>query len=588
MSGASNSTRRTRRRKPACRGGRHPSAAVVWSMRACARRVARRALLERAQSCVGAVPVRHRSTTNSAQWHRRQTRDTFVEEARGEGLRSRAALKLQQLNHSFRILSKGDVVVDLGCAPGGWCQVAARAVGSRGGFVCDARSLERESAEGGALARPASAAAKASAPTPAERSGLRTVSVFGVASDEAAAAAAAAGLPVSGSASRRWASTSAERGTSWVSAADASEDTEADGVGSAGSAGSLGALDDRYDDDDDDQWPAPTGRAGVSDSSGRAEGGSGSGSDPAHGDLALGQRHNRVGDCEWVAGGSVLVGSRRAAGRQDGSGGALGSGRRRRRQLDEDSDGAADDDDEGSEQEGGGGGGGAASVWLDSDDSDGDEVLPSQRKRELFSPVSGAAPGDAAASNVDSVALPRVLAAELSAQTAALHFGSAEGAGRVVGLDLLPVRPVWGAAILRGDFTTDGVRRGVRAILPGGTASVVLSDMAHHFIGDSATDTSIQTDLAWTAAEFACGVMAERGAGGRPGRAPVLRRGGHAVMKIRGVGDPGVAALLAALEPVFRRCVVEKPAASRAASAEAFLVCLSFRGRRIRRRQLRS
>lgn len=59
-------------------------------------------------------------------------RDTFYQKAKREGYRSRAAYKLLELNRRFRIIKPGDLVVDLGAAPGGWLQVAATLTGPRG------------------------------------------------------------------------------------------------------------------------------------------------------------------------------------------------------------------------------------------------------------------------------------------------------------------------------------------------------------------------------------------------------------------------------------------------------------------------
>jgi 23S rRNA (uridine2552-2'-O)-methyltransferase len=59
-------------------------------------------------------------------------RDHYRKLARDQGYRSRAAYKLKQINDSYRILRKGQKVADIGCAPGGWLQVAVGAVGSTG------------------------------------------------------------------------------------------------------------------------------------------------------------------------------------------------------------------------------------------------------------------------------------------------------------------------------------------------------------------------------------------------------------------------------------------------------------------------
>lgn len=67
---------------------------------------------------------------SSSRWLERQLNDPYVQRARREGIRSRAAYKLIELNEKYRFLRPGMLVVDLGCSPGGWSQVAARAVNS--------------------------------------------------------------------------------------------------------------------------------------------------------------------------------------------------------------------------------------------------------------------------------------------------------------------------------------------------------------------------------------------------------------------------------------------------------------------------
>jgi 23S rRNA (uridine2552-2'-O)-methyltransferase len=62
------------------------------------------------------------SKPSSAEWMRRQLSDPYVERAKREGWRARAVYKLQEINDKFRILKNGQVVVDLGAAPGSWSQ----------------------------------------------------------------------------------------------------------------------------------------------------------------------------------------------------------------------------------------------------------------------------------------------------------------------------------------------------------------------------------------------------------------------------------------------------------------------------------
>ena len=69
-------------------------------------------------------------TLSSKLWLERQLNDPYVERARREGFRSRAAFKLAEIDDKHRLLKRGGRVVDLGAAPGGWSQVAATRVGA--------------------------------------------------------------------------------------------------------------------------------------------------------------------------------------------------------------------------------------------------------------------------------------------------------------------------------------------------------------------------------------------------------------------------------------------------------------------------
>jgi 23S rRNA (uridine2552-2'-O)-methyltransferase len=88
----------------------------------------------------GRPPVVQVSSTrprkpSSTRWLSRQLNDPYVAEARRLGYRSRAAFKLIELDERFRLLRPGQRVVDLGCAPGGWTQVAVARVGRYGTVV---------------------------------------------------------------------------------------------------------------------------------------------------------------------------------------------------------------------------------------------------------------------------------------------------------------------------------------------------------------------------------------------------------------------------------------------------------------------
>ena len=84
-----------------------------------------------------AVRVRNagRRKPSSTAWLSRQLNDPYVAEARRLGYRSRAAFKLIELDDRYRLLRTGARVVDLGCAPGGWTQVAVERVGASGRVV---------------------------------------------------------------------------------------------------------------------------------------------------------------------------------------------------------------------------------------------------------------------------------------------------------------------------------------------------------------------------------------------------------------------------------------------------------------------
>ncbi len=69
----------------------------------------------------------------STRWLQRQLNDPYVEEAKRQGYRSRAAFKLIEIDDKYHLLKPGKTVIDLGAAPGGWSQVAAARVKSADG-----------------------------------------------------------------------------------------------------------------------------------------------------------------------------------------------------------------------------------------------------------------------------------------------------------------------------------------------------------------------------------------------------------------------------------------------------------------------
>jgi 23S rRNA (uridine2552-2'-O)-methyltransferase len=145
-------------------------------------------------------------------------------------------------------------------------------------------------------------------------------------------------------------------------------------------------------------------------------------------------------------------------------------------------------------------------------------------------------------------------------QVAAHRVGAAEGRGRVVAIDLLPMEPIAGVAFAQLDFLDAGAPARLREML-GGPADVVLSDMAANATGHRRTDHLKIMALAEAAAEFA--------------RA-VLKPGGAFLAKVLQGGTE--ASLLADLKRDFATVRHVKPAASRTDSAELYVLATGFRG----------
>jgi 23S rRNA (uridine2552-2'-O)-methyltransferase len=145
-------------------------------------------------------------------------------------------------------------------------------------------------------------------------------------------------------------------------------------------------------------------------------------------------------------------------------------------------------------------------------------------------------------------------------QVAAARVKAAEGRGEVVAIDYLPMDAVPGASVLAGDFLAAHAPDRLRAAL-GGSADVVLSDMAAPTTGHAATDHLRIMALAEAAYDFARGVLAP---------------GGTFIAKVLQGGSERT--LLDALKRDFSSVRHVKPPASRAESAEVYVVAQGFRG----------
>jgi 23S rRNA (uridine2552-2'-O)-methyltransferase len=79
------------------------------------------------------VRAKGKRKQSSKLWLERQLNDPYIARAKREGFRSRAAFKLKEIDDKYKLLKPGMAVIDLGAAPGGWSQIAARRVGSADG-----------------------------------------------------------------------------------------------------------------------------------------------------------------------------------------------------------------------------------------------------------------------------------------------------------------------------------------------------------------------------------------------------------------------------------------------------------------------
>lgn len=89
-----------------------------------------------------AIKSKKKRTASSRKWLERQLNDPFVEKAREQGYRSRAAFKLEEIHKKYKIFKTNAVVVDLGAAPGGWLQITKKIAPSSTIIGVDLQSFE--------------------------------------------------------------------------------------------------------------------------------------------------------------------------------------------------------------------------------------------------------------------------------------------------------------------------------------------------------------------------------------------------------------------------------------------------------------
>ncbi len=134
--------------------------------------------------------------------------------------------------------------------------------------------------------------------------------------------------------------------------------------------------------------------------------------------------------------------------------------------------------------------------------------------------------------------------------------------GRIVALDLLPIEPVSGVVVLLGDFRELEIEQALVAALAGAPVDVVLSDMAPNLSGIASADAARNADLAELAVEFS---------------ARHLRPNG--VLLLKAFHGSGFSQLVEKMKTRFVKVATLKPKASRAESAETFLLARGLKTR---------
>ena len=132
--------------------------------------------------------------------------------------------------------------------------------------------------------------------------------------------------------------------------------------------------------------------------------------------------------------------------------------------------------------------------------------------------------------------------------------------GLLIGIDLLPVKPIVGVTLIQADFDSETGRQSVEAALQGRSVDMVLSDMAPEMSGNKLVDQARMMDLNELTLNFAVNH---------------LRQGGHLLLKTF-MGE-GFDAFRRELTGWFRSVRTVKPAASRKESSELFLLARDFR-----------
>jgi 23S rRNA (uridine2552-2'-O)-methyltransferase len=127
--------------------------------------------------------------------------------------------------------------------------------------------------------------------------------------------------------------------------------------------------------------------------------------------------------------------------------------------------------------------------------------------------------------------------------------------GRVIAVDLLPMEPLPDVEFIQGDFHDEAVERRLIDLLAGTRIDLVLSDMAPNLSGIASADAARSVHLAEVAADFAAKYLQPNGA-----------------FLVKAFQGSGYSQYVERLKRLFRSVAVRKPAASRAASAEVYLL----------------